>query len=126
MAQKRPFGVMAFSTLLLLLALRALGWALVGAWVKEQRYGLVNLPATIILLIGAVGLLRLREWARWLTLAICSIYFGLTLFNVVAAWPGLKSNLATGLAALNGIEAVMVLASAWWYLNRQEVREIFS
>ncbi len=129
MTKKRPFGVMTFSVLLLLMALRALGWVLVsgltGGVGAGMAGGLVNLPAALILIVCAVGLLRLREWARWLTLAVCSLYFGVTLFNVVAAWPGLEGNLALGLVALNGAEAVLVLASVWWYLNRREVRKIF-
>lgn len=126
-ARKRPLGLMLLSALLLILALRALGWLLIGGLLggsmtgaAQGLLGLIIVP----LLAGAVGLLRLREWARWLTLAVCSAYFGLTLFNVVVAWPGPESKWLT-IVALNGLEAVIALVAAWWYLNRKEVRELF-
>lgn len=128
--QKRPLGLMLLSALLLILALRSLGWLLIGGllweWGPGLKKGLVGLPLAAISLISAVGLLRLREWARWLTLAICSIYFGLMLVNVVATWPDLRANRTNlSLWVLNGVEAVLVLVMAWWYLNREDVRSLF-
>jgi len=127
---RRPVGLMLLSALLLIVALRALGWLIIGGVLTQHRPGLigalVGLLVTIILLITVVGLLRLREWARWLTLTACSVYFGLTLFNVVAQWPRLQANwpnLVLGL--LNGGLAVTVLILAWWYLNRRDVRRLF-
>ena len=116
------------SALLLILALRALGWLFIGGLLGgraiELGQGLLSLATTMILLASAVGLLRLREWARWLTLAVCSAYFGLMLFNVIVTWSGLRSNWSS-LTAMNSIEAIIVLASAWWYLNRKEIRQLF-
>jgi hypothetical protein len=87
---------------------------------------LLSLGVTVVLLVSAVGLLRLREWARWLTLALCSAYFGLTLANVVVLWPRLQaSRLSLSLGVLNAVEAVIALALAWWYLNRKDVRRLF-
>ncbi|MFQ6102010.1 MAG: hypothetical protein ACE5OS_12365 [Anaerolineae bacterium] len=128
--QRQPLGLMLLSALLLILALRALGWLLIGGLLGEQgpglTGGLVGLLITAMFLISAVGLLRLREWARWLTLAICSIYFGLMLVNVVIKWPELCANRTNlSLGVLNGVEAVLVLAMAWWYLNRKDVRRLF-
>ncbi len=128
--QKRPLGLMLLSALLLIMALRALGWLLIGGLLWERGSGLtgglLNLLLAAIFLVSAVGLLRLREWARWLTLAICSIYFGWMLVNVVVVWPDLRASRANlGLGVLNGVEAVLVLAMAWWYLNRKDVRRLF-
>jgi len=127
---KRPLGLILFSVLLLILALRAVGWGVIGGLLGRQGPGLtgvlLSLPVTAILLVSAVGLLRLREWARWLTLAVCSVYFGLTLVNVVVLWSRLQaSRLNLSLGLLNGVEAVVVLALAWWYLNRKDVRRLF-
>jgi hypothetical protein len=115
---------------LLVLALRALGWVAIGGFLGGRMPGLarwlLSLVVTAVLILSAVGLLRLREWARWLTLALCSIYFGLTLVNVVVLWPHLQaSRLSLGLGLLNAVEAVLVLALAWWYLNRKDVRWLF-
>lgn len=128
--RERPLGLMLLSALLLILALRALVWLLVGSLLWGQGAGLtrvlLGLSLAAIFVIGAVGLLRLREWARWLTLAIYSIYFGWVLVNVVTSWPGMRAiwtNL--GLGVLNGVEAVIVLAMGWWYLNRKDVRRLF-
>ncbi|HEY71810.1 MAG: hypothetical protein B6I35_01830 [Anaerolineaceae bacterium 4572_32.2] len=126
--RKLPLGLMFLSALLLILALRALGWLFIGGLLGgraiELGQGLLSLATTMILLASAVGLLRLREWARWLTLAVCSAYFGLMLFNVIVTWSGLRSNWSS-LTAMNSIEAIIVLASAWWYLNRKEIRQLF-
>jgi len=121
---------MLLSVLLLVMALRALGWLLIGSLLWEQgtgpTRGILSLLLAAIFLISAVGLLRLREWARWLTLAICSIYFGWMLVNVVVVWPDLRASRTNlGLGVLNGVEAVLVLAMAWWYLNRKDVRRLF-
>jgi len=129
-AQKRPVGLMLLSALLLTMALRALGWMVIGSLLGQRTPGLagglLSLLVAAILLISAVGLLRLREWARWLTLALCSIYFGLMLINVVAMWSRLRtSRLNLSLGALNAAEAVIVLALSWWYLNRKDVRRLF-
>jgi len=127
---KRPLGLMLLSALLLILALRAMGWVVINGLLEQQTPGLVegltSLLVTAILITSAVGLLRLREWARWLTLAVCSVYFGLMLFNVVTMWPRLRaSRLNLGLGVANGAEAVIVLILAWWYLNREDVRRLF-
>jgi len=127
---KRPVGLMLLSVLLLILALRAMGWVIIGDLLGQQMpdviYGLLSLVVTAILFASAVGLLWLREWARWLTLTVCSIYFGLTLVNVVILWPRLwASGLNLGLGVLNGAEAVIVLVLTWWYLNRKAVRLLF-
>ena len=127
---KRPLGLLLCSALLLVLALRALGWVAIGGFLGGRMPGLarwlLSLVVTAVLILSAVGLLRLREWARWLTLALCSIYFGLTLVNVVVLWPHLQaSRLSLGLGLLNAVEAVLVLALAWWYLNRKDVRWLF-
>lgn len=128
--QKRPLGLMLLSVLLLVMALRALGWLLIGGLLWEQgtgsTRGILSLLLAAIFLVSAVGLLRLREWARWLTLAICSIYFGWMLVNVVVVWPDLRASRTNlGLGVLNGVEAVLVLAMVWWYLNRKDVRRLF-
>lgn len=128
--QKRPLGLMLLSALLLIMALRALGWLIIGGLLWEQGAGpaggFLNLLLAAIFLISAVGLLRLREWARWLTLAVCSIYFGWMLVNVVVVWPDLRASRTNlGLGVLNGVEAVLAQASAWWYLNRKDVRRLF-
>ena len=87
---------------------------------------LARLLVTAVLLTSAVGLLRLQEWARWLTLAACSIYFGLTLVNVGTLWPRLQVNrLNLSLGVLNAVTAISVLALMWWYLNREDVRRLF-
>ncbi len=128
MSRRLPLGLMLFGALLLILALRALSWLLIGGLLGGRVMGLtqvlLGLAATMVTLVSAVGLLRLREWARWLTLATCSVYFGLMLFNVIVAWPRLAGNWSI-LTVMNGVEAVIVLVSAWWYLNRQEVRRLF-
>jgi hypothetical protein len=129
-AQKRPVGLMLLSALLLTMALRALGWAVIGGLLGQRTPGLagglLSMLVAAVLLISAVGLLRLREWARWLTLALCSIYFGLMLTNVAAMWSRLRtSRLNLSLGALNAAEAVIVLALSWWYLNRRDVRRLF-
>jgi hypothetical protein len=133
-AQRRPVGLMLLGVLLLILALRALGWVVIGGLLAQRMPGLVGgllgLLVTAILLITVVGLLRLREWARWLTLAVCSIYFGLTLANVVAMWSrlragGMSLGTSLGLGVLNAVEAVIALALVWWYLNRKDVRRLF-
>jgi hypothetical protein len=115
---------------LLVLALRALGWVAIGGFLGGRMPGLarwlLSFVVTVVLILSAVGLLRLREWARWLTLALCTIYFGLTLASVVVLWPRLQaSRLSLGLGLLNAVEAVLVLALAWWYLNRKDVRWLF-
>lgn len=125
MAQpKRPLGLMLFSAVLLILALRAIGWAIIDDLLWRQSSDptgwLISLPVMAIFLISAVGLLRLREWARWLALAINSIYFGWMLVNVIA----LRSRL-TVLNGVEGAEAVIMLALTWWYLNRKDVRRLF-
>ncbi len=127
---KRPLGLMLLSALLLILALRALGWVVIGGLLGQRMPyligGLLSLLMTAVPLIVAVGLLRLREWARWLTLAVCSIYFGLMLVNVVVMWPRLRAGwLNLSLGVLNAAEAVITLALSWWYLNREEVRRLF-
>ena len=129
-ASKRPLGLMLVSALLLIMALRAGSWLIVGGLLGGESPGLTGwlpgLLVMVVLLISAVGLLRLREWARWLTLALCSVYFGLTLINVVVLWPRLRaSRLSLSLGALNAAEAVIVLLPAWWYLNRKDVRRLF-
>jgi len=129
-AQKRPVGLMLLSALLLIVALRALGWLVIGSILARRMPGsngaFVGLLVTATLLIIVVGLLRLREWARWLALIACSVYFGLTLVNVVAQWPRLRaSGVGLGLGLLNAGEAVIVLTLTWWYLNRREVRRLF-
>ena len=129
-AQKRPVGLMLLSALLLILALRALGWLLIGALLTRRMPGLAEaclmLLVTAILLVAVVGLLRLQAWARWLTLAVCSVYFGWMLVNVITGWSRLRTNgMNLGLGVLNAIEAVIVLALAWWYLNRRDVRGLF-
>jgi uncharacterized membrane protein (DUF2068 family) len=121
---------MLLSALLLIVALRAMGWAIINGLLEQRMPNLierlVSLPVTAILLISAVGLLRLQEWARWLTLAVCSIYFGLMLVNVVFLWPQLQaSQLNLSLGVLNAVTALIVLALTWWYLNRKEVRRLF-
>ena len=130
MMPKRPLGLMLCSALLLVLALRAMGWVVIDGLLGPQMIGLtgrlVSMLMTAILLVSAVGLLRLREWARWLTLAVCSVYFGLVLVNVVVLWSRLRiSRLNLSLGVLNAAEAVIVLALAWWYLNREDVRRLF-
>ena len=127
---KRPVGLMCLSALLLVMALRAMGWVVLGGLLGQERPGLAGLllalVATGALVVSAIGLLRLRQWARWLTLAMCTVYFGLTLANVVILWPRLqasRTNLSLGL--LNAAEAVIVLGLAWWYLNRKDVRHLF-
>ena len=127
---KRPLGLLLCSVLLLVLALRALGWVTIGGFLgghmPDLARWLLSLGVTVVLLVSAVGLLRLREWARWLTLALCSAYFGLTLVNVVVLWPRLQaSRLSLSLGVLNAVEAVIALALAWWYLNRKDVRRLF-
>ena len=127
---KRPVGLMLLSALLLILALRAMGWVVIGGLMGQRTPGLAGGPlsllVTAILFTSAVGLLRLREWARWLTLAVCSIYFGLTLVNVVVMWSRLRaSRLNLSLGVLNAVVAVIVLALSWWYLNRKDVRRLF-
>jgi len=129
-ASKRPLGLMLVSALLLIMALRAGSWLIVGGLLGGESPGLtgwlLGLLVMVVLLISAAGLLRLREWARWLTLALCSVYFGLTLINVVVLWPRLRaSRLSLSLGALNAAEAVIVLVPAWWYLNRKDVRRLF-
>lgn len=130
-APKRPLGLVLLSAVLLILALRGIGWVTIGGFLIEGRLsGLVGwllaLSTAAILLTTAVGLLRLREWARWLALALYTIYFGLTLVNVVVLWPRLRaSRTSLTLGVLNAVEAVTVLALAWWYLNRQDVRRFF-
>jgi hypothetical protein len=130
MIPKRPLGLILFSALLVILALRAVGWMVIGGLLGQGMPGLIRgllgLPITAILLISAIGLLRLREWARWLTLIVCSIYFGLILINVVVLWPELRaSQLNLSLGVLNGVEAIIVLPLVWWYLNRKSVRRLF-
>jgi hypothetical protein len=127
---KRPLGLKLLSALLLIVALRGVGWIVIGGLVARRTPGLAgwlpSLLVTAVLLASAVGLLRLREWARWLTLAVCSVYFGLTLVNVGVLWPRLRaSRVNLNLGALNAAEAVIVQASAWWYLNRKDVRRLF-
>ena len=127
----RPVGLMLLGVLLLVLALRALGWMVIGGLLARRVPGLVEglltILITAILLVSVVGLLRLREWARWLTLIVCSVYFGLMLVNVVVMWPRLRlSRTNLGLGLMNAVEAVIVLASAWWYLSRRDVRSLFS
>jgi len=130
MMPKRPLGLMLCSALLLVLALRAMGWVVIGGLLGPQMIGLtgrlMSMLITAVLLVSAVGLLRLREWARWLTLAVCSVYFGMVLVNVVVLWSRLRiSRLNLSLGVLNAAEAVIVLALAWWYLNREDVRRLF-
>jgi len=128
--RNRPVGLLLLGVLLLILALRALGWVVVGSLMAQRALGpaeaLTNLLTALVLLVTTVGLLRLREWARWLALAACSAYFGLTLVNVLGLWPRLRGdwmNLSLGL--LNAAIAVGVLAFVWWYLNRKDVRRLF-
>ena len=130
MMPKRPLGLMLCSALLLVLALRAMGWVVIGGLLGPQMIGLagqlVSMLMTAILLVSAVGLLRLREWARWLTLAVCSVYFGMVLVNVVVLWSRLRaSRLNLSLGVLNAAEAIIVLVPVWWYLNRKDVRRLF-
>jgi len=125
MAQpKRPLGLMLFSAVLLILALRAIGLGIISGllWrrLPAPAVQLLSLLVTAIFLISAVGLLQLREWARWLTLAVCSIYCGWMLVNVIALWPRM-----TVLNGVEGTEAVITLALTWWYLNRKDVRRLF-
>lgn len=128
--RKRPVGLMLLSVLLLIVALRALGWLIIGGVLARRVPGLigslVGLALTASLLIIVVGLLRLREWARRLALLACSAYFGLKLINVVALWPRLRANrMSLTLGLLNVGEALVVLTLAWWYLNRRDVRRLF-
>ena len=118
------------SALLLILALRAVSWVAIGGFIERRLPGpagwLVSLPLAAVFLVGAAGLMRLWEWARWLALATYTSYFGMTLVNVVAMWPRLQANRTSlVLGILNATEAVTVLALAWWYLNRQDVRRLF-
>jgi uncharacterized membrane protein (DUF2068 family) len=127
---KRPLGLMLLSIVLLILALRAMGWIVINGLVEQQTPSLVDgvarLLVTAVLLVSATGLLRLQEWARWLTLAVCSIYFGLTLVNVGTLWPSLQINrLNLSLGVLNAVTAISMLALMWWYLNREDVRRLF-
>jgi len=127
---KRPLGLILLSALLMILALRAVGWIAIGGFMERRLPGpvrwLVSLALAAVFLVGAVGLMRLWEWARWIALATYTTYFGMTLFNVVAMWPHLQANRASLiLGMLNAIEAVTVLALAWWYLNCQNVRRLF-
>ena len=128
--QKRPLGLVLLSVLLLILALRAVGWVIIGGILRGYLPGpaqwTLSLLVGAILLASAIGLLRLRAWARWLALAVCSVYFGLTLVNVAVLWPQLRTNrVSLRLGVLNAAEAILVLSMAWWYLNRKEVRQIF-
>ena len=129
MTQKRPVGLLLINALLLIVALRAIGWTLVGSLLSKHSSltkGLLSLSIMMIFLISAIGLLRLREWARWLTLTICSLYFGSMLLNVIAMGPHLTSNrINLSLGLLNGAEAISTLFLAWWYLNREDVRRLF-
>ena len=126
----RPLGLMLLSALLLILALRTVGWVAIGGFMERRLPGparwLVSLPLVAVFLVGAAGLMRLWRWARWLALATYTAYFGMTLVNVVAMWPRLQANRTSlVLGILNATEAVTVLALAWWYLNRQDVRRLF-
>ena len=89
--------------------------------------GLLTLPVVTAFVLCAVGLLRLKEWARWSSLAACSLYFGGMLVNVVGLWiRSGPSRTELTLGVLNGIGAVAVLLWVWWYLTREDVRELFS
>jgi hypothetical protein len=128
--QKRPLGLVLLSVLLLILALRAVGWIIIGGILRGYLPGpaqwVLGLVVGAILLASAIGLLRLWAWARWLALVVCSVYFGLTLVNVAVLWPQLRtSQVSLRLGVLNAAEAILVLFMAWWYLNRKEVRQIF-
>ena len=127
---KRPLGLVLLSVLLLILALRAVGWVIIGGILRGYLPGpaqwILSLLVGAILLASAIGLLRLRAWARWLALAVCSVYFGLTLVNVAVLWPRLRTSAVNlRLGVLNAAEAILVLSMAWWYLNRREVRRLF-
>jgi hypothetical protein len=118
------------SVLLLILALRAVGWIIIGGilrgYLPDPAQWVLSLAVGAILLASAIGLLRLWAWARWLALAVCSVYFGLTLVNVAVLWPQLRtSRTSLRLGVLNAAEAILVLSMAWWYLNRREVRRLF-
>jgi hypothetical protein len=128
--QNLPVGLLLLGVLLLILALRALGWVVIGSLLAQRTLdpaeALTNLLTALVLLVTTVGLLRLREWARWLALAACSAYFGLTLVNVLGLWPRLRGDwMNLGLGVLNAMIAVSVLAFVWWYLNRRDVRRLF-
>lgn len=128
--QKRPLGLVLLSVLLLILALRAVGWIIIGGVLRGYLPGpaqwALGLVVGAILLASAIGLLRLWAWARWLALAVCSAYFGLTLVNVAVLWPQLRtSQVSLRLGVLNAAEAILVLSMTWWYLNRKEVRRLF-
>lgn len=127
---KHPLGLAFLSLLLVVLALRAVGWIVIGGllrgYLPDPARWFLSLLVAVVLLVAAIGLLWLREWARWLALAVCTVYFGLLLVNVVATWPRLRaSRVNLGLGVLNAVEAVLVLSLAWWYLNRREVRRLF-
>jgi len=127
---KRPLGLVLLSVLLLILALRAVGWIIIGGilrgYLPDPAQWVLSLVVGAILLASAIGLLRLQAWARWLALAVCSVYFGLTLVNVAVLWPQLRnSRVSLRLGVLNAAEAILVLSMAWWYLNRKEVRRLF-
>lgn len=132
---ERPRGVLFIAALLFLSALASLavaalnffglvplafGAPIVGAGL-EVLGPLIFIVYSATCAAAATGLLRLRNWARWLTIAIL-------LFGLVLVTPAVSMAVADGrIAAIlrEGLQIILRTA-ALWYLYQEPVRDHFS
>jgi len=132
---ERPRGVLLIAGLALLVATAstllallnvsdvvplASGASLLGAGLEILGPGVFLIYALVTAAAG-IGLLQLRNWARWLAIL-------LLLFGLVQTVPAISMAVADGrilAIARSGLQ-IIVRTAAVWYLCQEPVREVFA
>ena len=112
----RPLGLVLIAALLIMLSLRALVWTL-GEWLLGDGLlgtGRVPVYAAVFAasITSAIGLLLLQRWARWLALALCSVYAALLVGGLIAGW------MRVGLEGIDLANAVISASRAGPMISR--------
>ena len=129
--RRRPRELTLSVALLVILAARAVIWAL-GDWLLLGGTDDPWRTAAYWLVFGfsaaaAVGLLLVKRWGRWLALAVCSGYSILIVSRLISAWAsaGLEA-IGPQRAAATVLEAAVIAGGCWIYLTRPDVLGVFA